>query len=151
MAEETLVKETLTQEMVDSGMELARALLGQQIELTACFWLYSAEANDWKLAVSFPQVDTEGPKKAYETIQTIQSVIRPAGFRQSEPEPARFARLLRLYLDDITVLGPSHRLVRSVLAVPLDPDSPGVRFKRSRLGDSFFDDVYVYNLRALSQ
>jgi len=146
MAEETLVKEALTPEMVDSGWELVRALKDRQVEISACFWLYSSEVNDWKFALCLPQVDKDGPLRAYET---IQSVIREPSVRPSEP--GRFDRLFQLYLDAITVFGPSNKLVRSILEVPLDPNSSGVRFKRSRLGDSFFDDVYIYNLSSLSK
>jgi hypothetical protein len=140
VAEETLVKESLTQEMVDGGWHVIRALRGRQIELSACFWLYSAETNSWKLVLSFPQVKRDGPKKAY---QTIQDAIWPEGYRILDPE----SFLFRLYLDDITVLSPSDPVVRSILSVPLGTESGGVRFKRNRLGDSFFDDVYIYNLK----
>lgn len=143
MAEETLVKETLTQEMVDCGWEVIRALKNRSVELSACFWLYSAEINDWKLVLSFPEVEKDGPKKAY---QTIQSVIWPEGYRMIDPD----SLLFRLYLHDITVLSPSHPLVRSARSVTLGTESGGVRLKRGRLGDSFFDDVYVYNLTKLT-
>jgi hypothetical protein len=142
MAEETLVKEALSKEMIDSGRELVRALLQRQVELTACFWLYSSERNDWRLVVAFPQVEKEGPLKAYET---IQSVIRPLGAQQTTPEG--FRRLLRL--TDVSVLEPSNRLVRSVQSVPLF-DEDGMQFKQSRLGDSFVEGVYIYNLSQLS-
>lgn len=146
MAEETLVKETLTEEMLDSGRELIRALRDRQINVTACFWLYSAETNDWKLAVSFPQVRDEGPRKAYEI---IQSVVRPKGLSQFEPE--RFKRLLRLFLDDVIVYSPSHQLVRSISEVSLDPHWAGTRLKRSRIGDTYFDDVYIYDLNQATE
>lgn len=127
--------------MVDSGRELAKALKDRQVQLSACFWLYSAETNNWQLVVALPQADTDGPKKAYEI---IQSIIRPVGIIQNETKS--FDRLLRLYLDDITVLSPSNPLVRSMSAVQFEPDSLGRQLKRSRIGDVFVDDVYVYNL-----
>lgn len=127
--------------MVDSGWELIRAIKGKQIELTACFWLYSSETNDWKLAFAMPKVDTDGPRKAYETIHSVIPTSKAGA-----SERGRFDRLFQLYMGNIVALGPSSRLVQSVLEVPLDPESSGARFKRSRLGDSFFDDVYIYNL-----
>jgi hypothetical protein len=135
MAEEILVKEALTQEMVDSGWELIRAIKDKEVGLAACFWLYSSEVNDWKLAFAMPAVDTEGPSKAY---GIIHSVIRPSD------------RLFQIYWGNIVALGPSSRMVQSVLTVPMDANSSGARFKRSRLGDSFFDDVYIYNLAKLN-
>jgi len=142
MAEETLVREALSKEMIESGWELARALRQRQVEIAACFWLYSSDKNDWKLTLALPQVETDGPLKAYEA---VQSVIRPLGPQQTEPE--RFRRLLRL--TDVSVLEPSHQLVRSIQTVPL-LNEDGMQFKESRLGDSFVEGVYIYNLSKLA-
>ncbi len=143
MAEETLVKEALTQEMVETGRQLIRALRDRKNEVRACFWLYSEQLNDWKLAVALPEVDTAGPRKAYDT---IFSVTRPAFWVGQDRRS--FDLLFQLF-DHVVVLGPSNRQVRSVLSVPMDPNSLGMRFKRSRLGDNYFDDVYIYNLTRL--
>ena len=145
MAEEVVVKEPLTPEMLESGWELAKALTDKQIELSACFWLYTAETNRWKLVMSFPQVDTEGPSKAY---GIIQSVIRPEGFRQFEPQS--FGRLVTLYLDDISVMSASHPLVRSVASIQMDAHELGSRQKSTRIGQVFVEDAFIYNLSRLT-
>ncbi|MGH9796205.1 MAG: hypothetical protein ACRD5G_15670 [Candidatus Acidiferrales bacterium] len=136
MAEETLVKEVLSREMIEAGRELARAMRERQVELSACFWLYSAERNEWQLTLALPLVDTQGPLKAYEI---VQSILRPLEPVHTQSHPFRS----RLQLSDVSVLGATRPLVRSIQDTPLDED--GARF-RGRLGDSFFDDIYVYNL-----
>ena len=140
------MKEPLTPEMLESGWEVAKALTDKQVALSACFWLYTAETNRWKLVVSFPQVDTEGPSKAY---GIIQSAIRPEGFQQFEPQT--FGRLVTLHLDDISVMSPSHPLVRSIASFQMDPSELGSRQKSTRIAQVFVEDAFIYNLNRLTK
>ena len=73
MAEETVVKEVLTQEMVQAGAELTRRLDEAHLEVCASFWLYMPDKNLWRLIVASPAVRQDGPKKVYQQIQTILS------------------------------------------------------------------------------
>ena len=69
MAEEVLVKEQLTPDMIAAGHELTRRLRqDRDFGLICSLWLYSAESNRWKLTVATPVVDNSGPIHAYQLI-----------------------------------------------------------------------------------
>ena len=61
MAKELYVGQILTDEMITVGKQVL-----QQIEtvmpITASFWLYTSEAEEWRLHIVTPIVSTEGPK-----------------------------------------------------------------------------------------
>ena len=71
MAEETVVKEILTQEMIQAGAELTCQLDKAHLEVRASLWLYMPDKNLWRLIVASPAVRQDGPKKVYQQIQTI--------------------------------------------------------------------------------
>ena len=73
MAHETVVKETLTNEMKEAGAELIRRLDAAGFELNAGLWLYMEEPNAWRLMLASPIVTKDGPKKAYRKIQSVMS------------------------------------------------------------------------------
>jgi len=75
MAEEVVVKEILTKEMIESGAELTRLLDQAQLMVSASLWLYIPESNIWRLTIASPEVRTCGPKKVYQKIQSILSQI----------------------------------------------------------------------------
>ncbi len=73
MAEETVVKEMLTQEMIQAGAEITRRLDEAHLEVRASLWWYIPDKNLWRLIVASPAVRLDGPKKVYQKIQTILS------------------------------------------------------------------------------
>src|SRR5205823_8593374 len=101
MAKETLVREHFTDDMVTDGAELLRRLKNKHVEIIAAFWLYLPEAEEWRLTLVSPQVDSEGPKRLYSTI------------REALQEAAD-GEALRLDLLNITVLSPSDTIVRAL-------------------------------------
>lgn len=143
MAEETMVKEPLRKEMIEAGKALIKRLANSNVNLSSAFWFYSPETNEWQLVLAFPQVDTDGPKKAYESIQSV--LYPPLG---SSPQREDEHRVSPLYLQDITVLSPNHPLVRSLKsAISTEMESEGIQFTRSRIGDVFVEDTYIYRVR----
>ncbi len=75
MAEETVVKEMLTQEMIQAGAEITRRLDEAHLEVRASLWWYIPDKNLWRLIVASPAVRLDGPKKVYQKIQTILSTM----------------------------------------------------------------------------
>src|SRR5213080_3706035 len=100
MAEEILVKEYLTKEMIEAGKELLHRLETANFEVVAAFWLYYSEAQEWRLTLAWPLVDKEGPRKAYEK---IGEVLDQAGNKISG-----------LGLLNVTVVSPNNTLVRAL-------------------------------------
>jgi hypothetical protein len=143
VAEEMVVKEQLTQEMIDAGDDLTRRLHGNRdFNLLCSLWLYSSEANRWQLVVGTPVVDSSGPIHAYRSIEGI------VGDDWPYPDTP---------LYEISILRSNHSLVRALRSlghfeiqeVPARPrPSSSVRVhKRIRftpVQDVFIEDALVY-------
>jgi len=52
MAEETMVKDILTKEMIQAGADLVRRLDEAHLEVNASLWLYIPDANLWRLVIA---------------------------------------------------------------------------------------------------
>ena len=144
MAEEVLVKEQLSSEMIAAGAELTNRLFNySDFGLICSFWLYTNESNRWKLMVATPIVDSSGPIHAYQMIQGVVGDDNP--------------RYLDIPLYSISVLRSNHSLVRALRSLghfriqelPSGPrPSPTVKiWKRvtfTRVLDVFIEDALIY-------
>ena len=132
MAEEILVKEPLTHEMIAAGEELMRVLEAANIELSALFWLYTVEAGQWRLTLATPLVDTLGPKKTYATVRNALSSASSA--------------IQGLDLLSVTAVSPNERLVRALASVSglANSSLATKRLPRSYLNGIYVDDIYIY-------
>jgi hypothetical protein len=139
MAEEILVKEPLTKELKEMGRDMSLCLRERGFELVCSLWLYHPESNRWRLVLASPIVDHEGPRKAYEIIHQILQENWEMG----------------IWLRDISAVSPNDPLVqalRSLGKIELLPpnyasppqDGIGRRYTRSRLGDIFIEDAYIF-------
>ncbi len=139
MAEEIVVKEPLTKELKEMGRDMSLRLLEKGFELVCSLWLYHPESNRWRLVLASPIVDREGPRKAYEIIEQILQENWEMG----------------IWLRDISAVSPSDPLVqalRSLGKIDLLPpkyaatprDDVGRKYTRSRLGDIFVEDAYIF-------
>jgi hypothetical protein len=141
MAEETLVKEQLTPEMITVGRDMTLSLVQTEFDLLCSLWLYSPESNRWGLVLASPVVGRDGPRRAYEFVEKVL---------QDNWE-------MDIWLQNISVVSPSHPLVTALRSlgrfdVPLPGQGPtpramvNRRFTRSRVGDIFVEDAYIYLL-----
>ena len=139
MAEEIVVKEPLTKELKEMGRDMSLRLRERGFELVCSLWLYHPESNRWRLVLASPIVDREGPRKAYEIIEQILQENWEMG----------------VWLRDISAVSPSDPLVqalRSLGKIELLPpnyassprDDVGRKYTRSRLGDIFIEDAYIF-------
>ncbi|MCI0447904.1 hypothetical protein L0152_32395 [bacterium] len=76
MAEEVVVKESLSEEMIEAGAQLITAL-DEYMKVTGALWLYLPELNTWRLLIISPDVRIRGPRYAYEKIQKVISHLPP--------------------------------------------------------------------------
>lgn len=144
MAEEVVVKEQLTREMVEAGDELTNRLRNDKGDfgLLCSLWLYSSDFNRWKLTVGTPIVDNSGPIHAYQQIEGI------VGDDWPYPDTP---------LYEISILRSNHSLVRALRSLghfeikELPPGSRPTptlrvhkRIKLSRVQDVFIEDALVY-------
>jgi len=75
MAKELYVGKILTDEMITVGKQFL-----QQIEevmpITASFWLYTQEAEVWRLYIATSLIATEGPRKVYDKLLNVLDAVQ---------------------------------------------------------------------------
>ncbi len=133
MAEEVLVKDALSPEMIEAGKSLVELLDRERFPVTAAMWLFVPDSNQWRLLLASPKIQSEGPKKAYEEVLRALSTL-PKG-----PQS--------LSLKDITVVesdNPLVGLLRS--AIRTGTAISGIRFSRNTINGHFIEDAYIYRL-----
>lgn len=137
MAQELVVKEPLTKEMMDAGADLTGRLDSAGMDLSAAFWFYLPDAGRWRLFFATSAVDQLGPRSVY---QKVQLVIKTSG-TDTKHRPI-------IGLQDITVLSPKHpvvQLVRKMVKAPAGVNS--IRVTHNWVGQTFIEDVYVYRTK----
>ena len=133
MAENTVVKDVLTDAMIKTGADLTRKLDEVEWPVVASFWLYLPELNAWKLVLASPVARLHGPRRAYEAVQTALSAL-----------PKEHAQLA---LSDIEVVEPGHYLVTLLrTAINTGPTINGIRFTNNVINGQFIHDAYIYRV-----
>ena len=144
MAEEVVVKEQLTSDMILAGGELTRRLRqDKDFGLVCSLWLYTSESNRWRLVMATPIVESSGPIHAYQLIQGIIGQDWPGE--------------LEMHLYTISVLRSNHSLVRALRSLghfeiqdlphgprPTPTVRAGKRITLSRVQDVFIEDALIY-------
>ena len=131
MAQDSVVKEILTDAMVSAGAELTRKLDETRWPVFASLWFYIPEGMQWKLLLASPRVASDGPKKSYETVQAAL-----------EGTPAAKAVLS---LSDIAVTDPNNPLIMLLrAAVGTGPTISGIRFSKNVINGQFIEDAYIF-------
>jgi len=130
MAEETLVKEVLTDQMIAAGAELTKQLDRSDWSAVGSLWLYESEINQWRLLLVSPLVSTEGPLAAYRQVSTALRLV-------NQP----------LSLENISVVAPEDPRVRALAsAYQTGLRNEGRRVFRGAVNGHYIDDAYVYRL-----
>jgi len=133
MAEETLVKDVLTDAMIKAGADLTLRLDRVEWPVIASFWLYLPEVNNWRLVLASPVVTLSGPRHAYQSVQTALGALADI--------------TTGLTLSDIEVVEPRHYLVTSLRsAVDTGPTISGMRLTRTMINGQFIHDAYIYRM-----
>jgi hypothetical protein len=134
MAQEMVVKESLSAEIISAGSELILRLDKERFIVSAALWFYLTDYNAWRFIIASPEVRVEGPRKAYKKIQSVIS-------RMPEDKP-------KIPLKDITIVDSNDQLI-SLLRVAIKTDdifSP-IRFSRNTINLNYIEDTYIYRLK----
>ena len=75
MAENTVLKEPLTNGMIDAGAHLVRKLDEMGVEVTSALWLLDTEINEWRLLLASPVVSQQGPRTMYGKVQLARDEL----------------------------------------------------------------------------
>ena len=133
MAQKLVVRESLTNEMIEAGADLARRLDASPIEIRACLWHFLPEPNVWRLIIATPEVAKYGPKKVYQKIRIVLSEI-PA----EQPGIA---------LTDISAVAHDNSLISLLRkAVRIDDGVSGIRFSGNAIEGKYIEDTYIYRI-----
>ncbi len=135
MAEETVVKEALTEEMKVAGAALTRALDEANWPVVASFWYYKSDDNRWKLMLASPRVSTDGPKEAYgAVIDALDALHQP-----------------RSNINHITVITPDHPIVRALASeVQTGWTIVGMLHTARAIDGRYIDDAFLYRMASES-
>jgi hypothetical protein len=134
MAEESLVKEVLSEQMIAVGHELVLRLDRAGFPLAGALWIFDPENNEWRLLLASPSVRTEGPRAAYSRVAEVLQDLRSA-----------------LSLEDVTIVDTDDTRIRLLSSVyPSDQNIEGRRFKRGAIGGHLIDDAYIYRLHPVA-
>lgn len=133
MAQDIVVKESLSDPMVRDGAALVEALDAVGWRPTAAFWFYVPEANAWRLLLASPDVSTKGPREAY---TTIQSALGELDLSTRE-----------LALEDIGVMPADHPLVGLLRSfITTGPGISNIRLSKNVINGHFVDDALIYRI-----
>ena len=133
MAEATLVKEVLTDDMIAAGAAVTRALDAAGWPVVASLWLFDAESNQWRLVLASPTVTQTGPLAAYRRVGEALGALN-----------------LALPLGGLSVVPPDDPTVRA-LASAFRPGMhiEGRRVSRTAINGLFVDDAYLYRIKSV--
>lgn len=128
-----MVKEALTEEMIQAGRELVKLLDKASVPVKAALWLYDAESNRWRFIVGSSKVRTEGPRWLYRKILALLKNAPPG----SGP----------LTFEDVQVVEPREAPISFMKkAVRIPKKSEGVRLLRNAYKGHLVEDAFVYRM-----
>lgn len=134
MAQELLVKESISRDMISAGERLARYLAESDIPIEALLWLYIPESNAWRFLIASPQVKTNGPKSVY---QEIRSRIEQMPATEGEA----------VAWDDIVVVDSNDPMIKLLRQATTTGETiSGIRFSGNVVNGVLIEDAYIYKL-----
>jgi hypothetical protein len=128
-----MVGTLLTKEMIEAGAKLIEKLDKRGVKPDAAVWLYSTDAERWRLYLSAASISKIGPRESY---RKIQQVLResPNEFRE-------------LDLDDISVAGPDASKIAILrTAVRTGPGIHGIRLTNNAFNGTLIEDAHIYRI-----
>jgi hypothetical protein len=133
MAQDNVVMDRLTPEMIDVGDELTRKLDELGLTPTAAFWFFMTDLNEWRLLFASPEVRKQGPRAVY---VKIHEAIEQLGEKSAT-----------IPLSAVVVLDEEAELVRLLHGVVNTGRAIGrVRFSKNVINGHFIDDALIYRV-----
>lgn len=133
MAENTVVKDQLTDAMIEAGAELTLKLDDAGLLTNAALWLFVPEINEWRLLFASPDVSAQGPRKVYERIRLV---LEQLGDKASASP-----------LSAIVLLDHNAELVKLLKTAIRTGSSVGrIRFSKNVINGHFIEDALIYRV-----
>ena len=131
MAENAVVKDQLTDAMIDGGAELTRKLDEVGLPITAAFWFFIPDSGEWRLLFASPDVSSKGPREVYEKIRlAIDQLGQNAA---------------AVPLSSVGLLDQGDELVKALRAlIGSGPGISRIRATKNVVNGHFIDDALIY-------
>lgn len=127
-----MVANTLTQDLIDGGEALLKRLDAAKLKVDAALWFFFPEEGFYKLLLSMPDLEAQGPKSAYEKVQK---------------EMARLGDERTFSLDDVTINKPRSQLLKVLRsAIRTRKGINSIRFSNNVIQGMLISDAYIYRL-----
>ena len=138
MGKELVVREILSEQMIDAGAKLVERLDQSQSNVQAALWLFLPEEKTWEMIVISPLVKTDGPRSFYRR-------ILEANKKADESESI-------ISLNDIKVADTSNPLIK-VLSTVISTGwgITGIRFSKKTINGTFIEDSHIYRINISTQ
>lgn len=133
MAQDILVGEQLTDEMITAGEHVVGALDRLNVLVKGAFWLQLPDQHIWRLVIASPEVRTLGPKAVYRKVaaalKRLPSTVKPISTK------------------DITVVEDNSPLVQLLRAlVKTGPSISKIRMSRNVVNGQLIEDALLYRM-----
>ena len=125
-------KTALVTEDIELGEKATRAVRSE-LPVSASFWYYFPDAEEWRLVVATSLFESQGPRTTY---SRIQKAIKHAGLTEQLP------------VYRVAAMSPNDSLIKLMrLAVRTGPGITGIRFTGNAINNVLIEDAYIYLLR----
>jgi hypothetical protein len=127
-----MVKEQLTNEMIEAGGELVRKLDELGLPVNAALWLFTMEAGDWRLLIASSEITASGRRGVY---RKIREALADLG-----------EKALALPFSSIGLLDADAELVRQLRdGLSTGPVIKNIRFQGAVRGH-YIEDALIYRV-----
>ena len=125
-------KATLVDRDMQAGEALLKKLDEDKFKIKAALWLYMPDPEEWRLVFASPIVDTDGPIKAYEK---VQSELQELDGRSE------------LSLQNIALVSPHDKLIMALkTTIKTGKEISHIRLTGNVINGVFIEDAYIYRL-----
>ncbi|OHB80045.1 MAG: hypothetical protein A2Z25_06365 [Planctomycetes bacterium RBG_16_55_9] len=125
-------KATLVDRDMQAGEALLKKLDEDKFKIKAALWLYMPDPEEWRLVLASPIVDTDGPIKAYEK---VQSELQELDGRSE------------LSLQNIALVSPHDKLIMALkTTIKTGKEISHIRLTGNVINGVFIEDAYIYRL-----
>jgi hypothetical protein len=133
MAQDILVGDQLTEDMITTGEHVVGALDKLNVLVKGAFWLLLPEQRVWRLVIASPEVRTLGPKAVYRKVTSALKRLPPS----VQPISTR----------DITVLEDNNQLIQLLkMLVKTGPAISRIRMSRNVVNGQLIEDALLYRM-----
>lgn len=128
-----MVTPELVNRDIDDGKTLVQQLDQDQFSVTAAFWYYRPEDENWKLIIGSNIVGREGPTEAYRRLGKTMKRIKTEGGRKFELESSR-----------VELVKPKTPLLDLLKKAVKAPGIQSIRFSKNTINGVYVEDALIY-------